>query len=397
MVFETAEAAQEWVLGMINGGRIGADCTETSAVATDTSFRQRYLSVDPNTGLITPKKQGSGAALWPTCVATGAGGWSCSCPVDSAPVMAAPVGNDLRPAFRVQFDQLKPGLIKPGTVRVSVHACMRVDDEACLANFDNSAQASDGRAQHAMVLALKGAITTPPAGALTVVGNIPGPAVMQAENTDLESGGLTVHAGGTVTPAAVVARTVPGTPPGKSIKGGDASISTLAADPLYPDRVFASVFGVYPATHRDQPAALVLDCPNTGCFTSLRDLVARNPDRVIWIPGDLTLESAGDIGSPPDPAVPTQPGVANIVVQGRVRFTAPTRIYGFVYSRNAGASANNWEGSGTVQGAAMTEGNLAATAAPTVIYDKSVLQAARRQSGSFVRLPGDWKDWKPSF
>jgi Tfp pilus assembly protein PilX len=393
MVFETAEAAQEWVLGMINGGRIGADCTETSAVATDTSFRQRYLVVDPNTGLITPKKQGSGAALWPTCVATGAGGWSCSCPIDSAPVMAAPVGNDLRPAFRVQFDQLVGLLNKPGTVRVSVHACMRVDDEACLANFDNSAQASDGRAQHAMVLALKSALTTPPAAALTVVGSVPGPAVVQAENTDLEAGGITVQAGGAIAPAAVAPRTVPGTPPAKSLAGDDGALSALAANPAYPDRVFASTFGVFPATHRDQPAALVLDCPNTGCRQALSDLVARNPDRVIWIPGDLTLETAGDVGSAPNPADPTVAGAASIVVQGRLRFTAVgVRIHGFVYTRDG-----NWEGTGEIRGAAMTEGNLSGTAAPTVVYDKALLQAARRQSGSFVRLPGDWKDWKPAF
>jgi hypothetical protein len=124
----------------------------------------------------------------------------------------------------------------------------------------------------------------------------------------------------------------------------------------------------------------------------LSTLVERNPDRVIWIPGDLTLETAGDVGSAPNPADPTVAGVANIVVNGRLRFTAAgVRIHGFVYTRDG-----NWEGAGEIRGAAFTEGNLSATAAPTVVYDKALLQAARRQSGSFVRLPGDWKDWKPS-
>jgi hypothetical protein len=387
-VFETAEAAQEWVIGMLNGGRIGADCTETSAVSTDTSFRQRYLTIDASTGLISPKKQGSGAALWPTCVSTGTG-WACSCPSNGAPTTAAPAGNDVRPAFRVQFGEA--ALATPGTVRVLVHGCIRVD-EACLGNFTGPDVSSEGRAQHAMVVALKSALTTPPAAALTVVGNAPGPAALQAENTDLEAGGITVHAGGAVNAATFVLRTVPGTPASRSVVRGDGSITALAANPLYPDRVFASVFGVFPNTHRDQPAALVLDCPNTGCRQALSTLVERNPDRVIWIPGDLTLETAGDVGSAPNPADPTVAGVANIVVAGRLRFTAAgVRIHGFVYTRDG-----NWEGAGEIRGAAFTEGNLSATAAPTVVYDKALLQAARRLSGSFVRLPGDWKDWKPS-
>jgi hypothetical protein len=388
-VFETAEAAQEWVIGMLNGGRIGADCTETSATATDTSFRQRYLTINASTGLITPKKQATGAALWPTCVSTGTG-WVCSCPSNAAPAMAAPVGNEVRPAFRVQFGEAALGT--PGTVRVLVHACMRVDDEVCLANFAGPDVSSEGRAQHAMVVALKSALTTPPAGALTVVGNVPGPAALQAENTDLEAGGITVHAGGAVNAATFVLRTVPGTPGDRSIRDGDSKMAALAANPLYPDRVFASVFGVFPNTHRDQPAALVLDCPNTGCRQALSTLVERNPDRVIWIPGDLTLETAGDVGSAPNPADPTVAGVANIVVAGRLRFIAAgVRIHGFVYTRDG-----NWEGAGEIRGAAFTEGNLSATAAPTVVFDKALLQAARRQSGSFVRLPGDWKDWKPA-
>ena len=160
--------------------------------------------------------------------------------------------------------------------------------------------------------------------------------------------------------------------------------------PLNWDRVFGSVFGLMPATYREQPAARLLNCPNTGCRTTLTDLVAANPGRVIWIPGDLVLDSAGDVGSLPNAADPTVAGAAVLVVEGRVRFLTPgVKIFGVVYARNG-----NWEGSGTITGAALVEGDFAAAALPTVIYDQSVINAARLSSGSFVPMQGDWKDFK---
>ena len=48
--YEAAEAGLEWALTLLNSGRIGADCLETGAATTDTSFRQRYLAIDADTG-----------------------------------------------------------------------------------------------------------------------------------------------------------------------------------------------------------------------------------------------------------------------------------------------------------------------------------------------------------
>jgi hypothetical protein len=149
------------------------------------------------------------------------------------------------------------------------------------------------------------------------------------------------------------------------------------------------MFGAWPESYRLQPAAVRVNCPDAGCRAALANAVARNPDRVIWIPGDLTLEAAGDVGSPPDPADPTVAGPAAIVATGRLRFLVPgVRIFGLVHTRDG-----NWEGSGEIHGAASTEGNLAATAAPTIVLDQAVLDTLRLRHGSFVRLPGGWKDF----
>ena len=105
--------------------------------------------------------------------------------------------------------------------------------------------------------------------------------------------------------------------------------------------------------------------------------------------GDLTLESAGDIGSLPDSADPTVAGPATIVVTGDLLFTVPgARIFGFVYTRSG-----NWAGSGEIQGAGFSEGNLAATAAANLVFNGSVIDSLRLRSGSFVRVPGGWRDF----
>ena len=80
-----------------------------------------------------------------------------------------------------------------------------------------------------------------------------------------------------------------------------ASDTTLSSLSAAPDRVFASVFGAWPGTYRLQPAALRLTCPGGGCRQALTDLALANPGRVLWVDGNLTLESDGDIGSAAEP------------------------------------------------------------------------------------------------
>lgn len=396
MAFETADAGIEWALALLNGARIGDNCTEAAAVAGSTSFRQRYLSFDSTTGVIMPRQQITvpGRELKPTCVWTGAA-WACSCPSDADANLADPVTRGLHPAFRVRFSPVA----REGVIRVQVNGCVRMTEE-CLDDFSDTPRESEGRAQHSTLLALKAAVTTPPVAALTVFGNVVGGGAAVVQNSDAVTGGITVHAAGAVNTVGFTLRSAPGTPGERSVVAIDstlvpnglnlAGLLALPAVPLNWDRVFGSVFGLLPATYREQPAARVLNCPNAGCRAALSDLVTANPNRVVWIPGDLVLESAGDVGTLPDAANPAVTGPAVIVVEGRVRFLAPgVNIYGVVYSRNG-----NWEGVGTITGAVMVEGDLAAAAAPTVLYDQSVINATRLSSGSFVPMQGDWRDFR---
>ncbi len=166
--FDAAEAGIEWAQAMLNGGRIDANCNASVNVA-DTSFRVRNLNLDATTGRFTPvdwvNAGVSEPTLWPSCV-RGAGGWTCSCPTNSAPVLAAPAGSGAFPAFRIRFFRVTlPD--QPGAVRIESTGCTRLDD-ACLQSAQGTA--GEAAARVSVVLALSPALTTPPSAAMTVRG-----------------------------------------------------------------------------------------------------------------------------------------------------------------------------------------------------------------------------------
>ncbi|MBK7062119.1 MAG: pilus assembly PilX N-terminal domain-containing protein [Rubrivivax sp.] len=51
---EAAEAGLQWALGLLNAGRINANCVPSTNLA-DTTFRQRYLYIDGSNGHVTPR------------------------------------------------------------------------------------------------------------------------------------------------------------------------------------------------------------------------------------------------------------------------------------------------------------------------------------------------------
>jgi len=403
---EAAEAGVEWALAQLNGGRINGSCLEAGVTNADTSFRQRYLAIDtnpspnPSSGMVSRLGQmppGNAATPRRAGCVWGGNAWVCSCPSDANPALAVPAGTGIFPAFWVSFNT--DPTWRPGVVQIISNGCTRVD-AACLASAAN-ATTVEGRALVTALVALKGAVATPPAAALTVFGLVDRAAAigtLSAYNTDVERGGVTIHASGTVGTSNVTLGSVPGTPGTASVASEDPALGLLlaalpadltAAGRVAADRVFASTFGVWPNASRLQPGAVRLTCPAVGCRAAVANAVALNPDRVIWVDGDLTLESAGVIGSLPNPADTSVAGPAVIVVTGNLIVpVAGVRVFGMIYTRSG-----NWTGSGEIQGAAIVEGNLAATAAQTIVFNGDVLDTLRLRAGSFVRVPGGWRDF----
>ena len=394
---EAAEAGMEWAISMLNHGRITNSCT-TSASGADPSFRQRYLIVDPVTGKITPVLSGAGVSLQPSCVFTPAG-WSCSCPTSGLPSLTAPTDAGVWPAFRVRFRPVAGESGSPlvprqaGVIRLEVVGCTRVDPvggEQCL-SFDGRGALNEGRVLASSLVALTGNPIGSPSASLTARGPVDvGGAAMSVYNAAPSGLGITVHSGGPINTAGLVLKGAPGTPDAASIIASDTAFDLPATGTFTTsDRMFATVFNMRPATFQTQQAAVTLTCPLSGCGATLvRDAIALNPDRPLWLTGSLIVDSPGEIGTAPNPAV--------IVVNGDLQFTtAGVNIHGLVFNRLAvGSTAWTTAGAGQINGAVVAEGSVGGSGTPTIVYNEAALRLLRFSNGSFVRVPSSWRDFR---
>lgn len=391
---EAADAGVEWALSMLNSGRT-TDACEISALATDTSFRDRYLVIDPDKATIVPKKRSGGPPaldLYPTCVNV-AGVWTCSCPTDAAPVVAAAPGSD---AFRVRFrrvcgtttapDSACVDPVQPGIIHVDVNGCTTPDEE-CLRFNDEATPGkplpNEGRATVHVIAALMGALPTSPKAALTARGSIDfGAAALTIDRGEPSGTTLFIHSGGSLTATGLSWHGAPpGTPstsPNWPVAADDAKLAALSTD-----RFFSNTFGMSRSTYGEQPAVVAVDCTG-GCNAA--GVLARwqlNPGRVLLLNGDVDLDSAVSIGTAGDPAV--------LNVTGTLSFSADATVTGLVYSQAA-----NWalSGQGKIVGAAIGESAISGAPTGKITYDPAVLDRLRISTGSFVKVPGSWKDFE---
>lgn len=387
-IFSVAQAGVDWATAMINGGRMLDNCTLSSS-AGDASFRERYLSIDPTTGYITPVPQAGGGRRSAACVYNGSG-WNCSCPTDADPAPTVPTGAGPFPAYRVRFATVSNTTLPNSVIRLEVVGCPRLDLTAggCL-DFDNST-GDEGRQFISVVLGLHSGMKTTPAAALTARGNITVSGSMQAHNADIPasgvkpSGGIAVQAGGSISGLTVTG--APGMPAAAATVESDPSLHGLTGQgtllPTASDRMFANMFGLPRQEYSRQPALYkITPCPCNA--STLRAAIQMNPGRPIWVDGNLSLDSAGDIGSATAPVA--------VVVDGQVTASASINYYGMLYAR-----ANptwNYTGNLTFNGAVVAENTLSGSGSTNFIYDPALLQRLRVTTGSFVPVAASWKDW----
>jgi Tfp pilus assembly protein PilX len=381
---EAAEAGLGWATSLLNGGRIDPTCLP-SANPGNNSFRERYLAID-DTGAITPRTlpAPSTVALNPSCVFNG-NAWQCSCPADATPVLAVPAGTDMFPAFRLRFVAIAG---RPGLVRVEVNACTRADD-ACL-NFPATGASNEARVTVSAILALKGGVATIPGAALTAREgiNLAGNNFTIA-NADPRSG-VTINAGQGINSTGSTLTTVAGSPGPLSVVENDASLNAalVAVPPLTAgDAMFSRTFGAWPADYRDQPGVVVINCAGNCTATQVRDAIAQSPGLPIWLDGGLDIDSGGDIGTETQPVA--------IVATGGVQFSAATDVYGLIYTRAATWAPAGTVANPTIRGAMVAENAIlgAGGTAVTLNYDATILNRVRQKTGSFVVVPGSWRDF----
>lgn len=407
---EAAEAGIEWTIAQLNAGRVTNNCL-ASADSANESFRQRYLTVNSTSGQITRRTTSTGGALQPQCVFDGSGGgatWNCRCPLanTATAALASPTGagTAVAPAFVVQFTQPTATLTPSRTdlIQLESNSCTRLGTASasdCLSFSTSRGATGDGVASVRVTLALRGALNRAPAAALTVMGavaSVPAGVVLAVRNQDAASNGTTVHAAGTLPGSGLNLTGMPGTAPVSTTISGDASLLPAAqAGPGFTatDLRFASFFGMSPQTYFGQPGLPVMNC-SAGCDADdIEDVLERNPGRPIWLTGSTgTVTIDADLGTNDQPAM--------LIIEGDLVLSSGATLRGLIYHRAkpAGGGDTTWNlsGTATVQGAAIVEGGLTlagSSATPALVYNPVVLKALRVSTGTFVRVPGSWRDF----
>lgn len=375
--FEAAQAGLEWAIAMLNAGSIDANC-QPSDDPTDTTFRERYLSIHPTTGLITAAGEppdGKGT-VWPSCAWNGTA-WTCSCPVNGA----ADFDDETGPAFRVRLSRASNS--HPGLVQVESNGCTRLDDE-CL-DFPARSLGNEGRAMVTGLVALRTALPALPVATITARGAFDlGGAALAVRNEDTANGGVTIISGGTIGSVGdLQLGTVPGSPAALSIRENDAGLIALGDG----ERLFTSSFALTPTTFAVQPGLIALgDCGGTCNTAALREAAGLNRGRILFVEGDVELDDDGvgdPIGTPDSPVM--------LVITGGLSFSSAVTIHGLVYTRSA-----DWvtAGEGDITGAVVAEGAVSGSGTGTWAFDRDILTRIQRRIGSFVLVPGGWADFK---
>jgi Tfp pilus assembly protein PilX len=360
---EAAEAGLEWTMAMLNKAEnIGSSCA-TSAVAGDVRFKAKYLSVNSDTGAITPATASAGG-VHAACVWTGSA-WSCSCPAAGTAPTLSVTAEGSQPGFAIVLQSAGTS----GTLRVTAYGCT--------STITSNSCTGDGAATASVALGGASGLATPPAAPLTARGSVSiGNAALGVINGDPSSNGITINAGMSIDAEKARITTVPGTPPYASLVGNDPSLRNTTEA-----QMFATFFGMTKDTYKTLPSVKRITCPCTETTISNH---YNNGVRQFWLDGNLAMNANLTLGSATDPVL--------IVADGNIEMRGDLRVFGVMYS-----TAITWDntggGSALLQGAAISEGNYTGNGTPDYYYDPRVLTKLRYDQSSFVRVPGSWRDF----
>lgn len=381
---EAAEAGIEWATAMLNSGRIDAACVPTTDL-TQPTFRQRYLTLAPDTGFIqAPPITGTALPRHAACMFDGTG-WRCSCPGDGALVApAVPAGQGPFPSFAVRFSHLGFfGSNRPGVVRLEVNGCNSFD-VPCLTYSNPDFPVSLCRGTLCGLMAMHQGVRAIPVAAVTARESLTGAQQFRVTNADVASGGVTVRFGDASPAPTLVLQGPAGSPTPSPLP--DSDLDALDEDTATcTGCMFSSVFGLRPTTYFDQPALLTVDCSAAGACTSaaINQLIAEHPDRPLRLlpaPGGLSFSSAADvIGVPGNPVL--------MIVSGLLSMSGGATIHGLVYADSASL------GPSEVRGALVSSTTVGLTGTATVNYDRAALVQLQNTTGSFMMVPGSWRDF----
>lgn len=381
---EAADAGVEWAVAMLNGGRVTTSC-QASNVAQDDDFRRRFLADAPEDSLNGPGGYdlawgvNLAGRMFPSCINRG-GALTCICPSATvrAPDISAPA-DGVGSAFAVSF--LLPGNeARPGAIQIAARGCASpgLGNTACFSQSSDTPQV-DSVFNALVTLGLVRALPIAPIAALTAGTTIDASAgTLLISNPDRQTA-MAVNAGAGLTPGGADRFEGPSgadrSETTRLVRTNDPTLANLAAAPN--DGWFRSNFGADPIAFSRQPATMMINC-DAGCtWDDVANTVASYPRNPIYIRGNLTLDAAGDVGTPQNPVM--------LVVNGTLTMASGATITGFLHGRSVA-----WTAAGTVRGAVMSSSTFTTSSTTTIVYDAPALKTISLRYGSFVRVPGSW-------
>jgi Tfp pilus assembly protein PilX len=358
--FEAAEAGIEWAIAQLNGDtKIDLACASDTTGAN--AFKERYLSINTGSGAITA------GTLKPICtVPDGGGAFTCSCPTSGTATVSGSGA-----AFKVQFETQA----SPGIVRLRSFGCTSAAGDCDPAGSGTP----DATAQVTVLLGIIPQVATFPGAAITAVSSVSiGNAALGVINTDVDTNGITIDSGSTITAPNARITTIPGSPPESSIIQNDPSLTSISTDQL-----FATFFGLSKSEFK--AAATVINCGVGGCGDSdIANAInsACLTCRFLWVEGDLSITGNAVYGDTTNPVV--------LVVNGTMHMNGQLQLTGLVY---ASAWDETGGGSSFLRGAAISETTWTGNGTPDIYFDPSVLRQLTRVPANFIKIPGSWKDF----
>lgn len=158
-----------------------------------------------------------------------------------------------------------------------------------------------------------------------------------------------------------------------------AAALTLRPSGATAENFFAGMFGLSKPAWMGQPAVRRVDCWG-DCGDAIAVAVAQGAT-LIALPGDATLRGPLALGTAQRPVL--------IVAAGALQLQGAVQLTGVAY-----AASLAWAAPGaTVRGALVTEGSATGDTSLDLQRDPAVLDTLHTRAGSFVRLPGGWRDF----
>lgn len=379
---ESAEAGLDWSVAMLNGGRIDDNCVP-SVNAINADFRRRYfLDVarpdTPEGGYEPPWTNDITLKMFAACIVQN-GVQQCVCPSLTArnPTMTVPA-DGIGGSFRINTD-LSGSAVRSGVVGIIAKGCASPGSgtDSCYTQNDNPVTVADSVSIDQINVGLLRALPLAPLAALTTGGNVLVTGGTLTASNGSNNAALTVHAPAVAVnlPGAMMLAAPAGAPDnGLEI---DPKLAALAALPN--SRWFRSMFALDPVNFAALPATQVVPCGGGACTsTDLTATLAGFPRNPVLVQGSLTLDVAGQLGDAANPVL--------LIVDGPLTISAGMTIFGFVH-----ATSITWNAASTVQGAVVSAGTFTASQSATLTYRQDLLDILRLRYGSFVRVPGSWR------